>query len=222
MIAQVLLAFQGRDPMARSPRSKPVQARSREMKERLLTAAAQVLAERGYAGMSTNRVADRAGVSVGSLYRYFADRDDLMEELRLQVSERTMRDLTTAMTEAIALDVEDGVRHVVASLVRSLGEHGAVVHALMDEVPLGSHQNALPQLEAQLGQFARLFVARHAPHLSPHDVDARVYLALGVTLNACLRIALERPDHLGEGELVDLVSHLLVSGLTVPGRAVEE
>ena len=205
--------------MSRSPRNRPVQARSREMKQRILDAAAQVLAERGYAGMSTNRVAEQAGVSVGSLYRYFSDRTDLMEHLRAEVSEATMRDLTAAMAEAISLDTRQGVRHVVESLVRSLEEHGAVVRALMDEVPLGSHQNALPQLESQLGHFARIFVAQHAPHLSPRDVEARVYLALGVTLNACLRIALERPAHLDQDDLVDLVADLLATGLTLPSGA---
>ena len=202
--------------MATPQRSRPVQARSREMKERILVAAAQVLAERGFAAMSTNRVAAQAGVSVGSLYRYFADRNDLMEHLRVRVSEATLATLTTAMVDAMALETAAGVRHVVAALVGSLEEHGTVVRALLDEVPLGSHQNALPQLEAQLAQFARLFVARHAPGLPAHDVEARVYLALGVTLNACLRIALERPAHLDADELVDLLTGLLVTGLTMP------
>jgi len=198
------------------PRTRPVQARSRDMKDRILTATAQVLAERGYAGLSTNRVAAQAGVSVGSLYRYFEDRTDLMEHLRRRVTETVVRDLTEAMVAAVRREPFDGVRHVVSTLVDALVEHGPVVKALLDEVPLGSHANALPAVEGQLGQFARMFVAQHAPQLPADEVDARVYLALGVTLNACLRIALERPDHLDLDRLVDLVTGLLVAGLTLP------
>lgn len=198
------------------PRSRPVQARSREMRERLLTATAQVLAERGYAGLSTNRVAAQAGVSVGSLYRYFEDRTDLMEHLRRRVTENVVGELSEAMVAAVRLDAFAGVRHVVATLVDALVEHGPVVKALLDEVPLGSHANALPAVEAQLGQFARMFVARHAPQLAADEVDVRVYLALGMTLSACLRIALERPDGLDQDRLVDLVTGLLVAGLTLP------
>ncbi|MDQ4055688.1 MAG: TetR/AcrR family transcriptional regulator [Actinomycetota bacterium] len=201
------------------PRTRPVQARSREMRDRILTATAQVLAERGYAGLSTNKVAAQAGVSVGSLYRYFENRTDLMEHLRRRVTETVVRDLTEAMVAAVRLEALAGVRHVVSTLVDALVEHGPVVKALLDEVPLGSHANALPAVETQLGQFARMFVAQHAPKLPADEVDARVYLALGVTLNACLRIALERPDHLDLDRLIDLVTGLLVAGLTLPAPA---
>jgi AcrR family transcriptional regulator len=198
------------------PRTRPVQARSREMCDRILTATAQVLAERGYAGLSTNRVAAQAGVSVGSLYRYFDDRTDLMEHLRLRVTETVVADLSEAMVAAVRLEAFAGVRHVVATLVDALVEHGPVVKALLDEVPLGSHANALPAVEAQLGQFARMFVAQHSPQLPADEVDVRVYLALGMTLSACLRIALERPDGLDQARLIDLVTGLLVAGLTLP------
>ncbi len=124
------------------PRTKPVQARSKEMRDRILTATAQVLAERGYAGLSTNRVAAQAGVSVGSLYRYFEDRADLMEHLRRRVTETVVADLTEAMVDAVRMEPFAGVRHVVSTLVDALVEHGPVVKALLDEVPLGSHANA--------------------------------------------------------------------------------
>jgi len=198
------------------PRTKPVQARSREMRDRILTATAQVLAERGYAGLSTNRVAAQAEVSVGSLYRYFEDRTDLMEHLRRRVTETVVADLTEAMVAAVRMESFAGVRHVVSTLVASLVEHGPVVKALLDEVPLGSHANALPAVELQLGQFARMFTAQQAPTLAAEEVDARVYLALGVTLNACLRIALERPEGLDPDRLIDLTTGLLVVGLTLP------
>jgi AcrR family transcriptional regulator len=186
------------------------------MRDRILTATAQVLAERGYAGLSTNRVATQAEVSVGSLYRYFEDRTDLMEHLRRRVTETVVADLTEAMVAAVRLEAFAGVRHVVSTLVDALVEHGPVVKALLDEVPLGSHANALPAVEAQLGQFARMFTAQHAPRLAAEEVDARVYLALGVTLNACLRIALERPEGLDPDRLIDLTTGLLVAGLTLP------
>lgn len=199
------------------PRTRPVQARSREMRDRILAATAQVLADSGYSGLSTNKVAAQAGVSIGSLYRYFDDRTDLIEHLRRQVTETVVRDLTEAMVSAVRLEPFAGVRHVVSTLVEALVEHGPVVKALLDEVPLGSHANALPAVEAQLGQFARMFVAQHAPKLSADEVDTRVYLALGVTLNACLRIALERPPELDRDRLIDLTTGLLVAGLTLPG-----
>jgi AcrR family transcriptional regulator len=60
------------------PRKTPVQARSRQPVEMILEATADALAERGYAGTDTNLVAARAGVSLGSIYQYFPNKDALV------------------------------------------------------------------------------------------------------------------------------------------------
>jgi AcrR family transcriptional regulator len=62
-------------------RSEPQQARSRDKLDRILAAAAGLLAELPYQEVSTRLIAERAGVSIGSLYRYFPDRDSIAEAL---------------------------------------------------------------------------------------------------------------------------------------------
>lgn len=77
----MLLAF----PMARraalKPRKRPRQERSRRLESYVLEAAARVLAEEGPAAFNTNRVAARAGVSVGSLYQYYPNKAALLFRL---------------------------------------------------------------------------------------------------------------------------------------------
>ncbi len=197
-------------------RHRPVQERSRAMVERILLAAAQVLAERGYAGLSTNRVAEVAGISVGSLYRYFQDKDDLLERLRERGTAEVMEALTGAMARAATLPTPQAVRLVVAALVEALEEHRALVAALVHEVPLGSHGNVLPDLERQLTHVTRIFVAGRAPALVGAEAEARVHLALGVTLSSCLRIALDPPPGVSRERLVDLTAELLAHGLEIP------
>ncbi|MFC7495061.1 MULTISPECIES: TetR/AcrR family transcriptional regulator [unclassified Nocardioides] len=197
-------------------RRAPVQDRSREMVDRILAAATRVLAARGYAGMSTNRVAAEAGVSVGSLYRYFSDKDEIIGELRVRSTADIMDDLTDAMSRAVALPTRDAVQRVLGTLVAALQRHRALMAALVDEVPLGAQSNVLPEVERQLGQFTRMFVATHAPHLDPTEADARIYLAMGVALSTCLRIALDPPPGIAEDHLVGLTADLLGLGLTLP------
>jgi len=183
------------------------------MIDRILGAAAQVLAERGYAGLSTNQVAARAGVSVGSLYRYFGDKNELIELLRARSSEDVLTQLTGALTAAVAMPAREGVRHVLATLVAALKRHRAVTAAMIDESPLGAHANILPEVERQLAQVTRIFVAVHAPDLPAAEAEARIHLAMGVTLNACLRIALQPSPGITEDRLIDLTADLLVLGL---------
>jgi AcrR family transcriptional regulator len=200
--------------MATPRRTRPVQARSKLMVERILAAATQVLASHGYGQMSTNRVAEAAGVSVGSLYRYFSDKDEIFDVLRLRASDAILQRLTGAIAEAARQPPRAGVRAVVSSLVAALEEHEAVVRALVNEVPMGTQANVLPEIERGLSTFTRIYVAQQVPQMATEEMDARIYLAMGVTLNSCLRIALEKPPELDAGHLVDLVVDMLVLGLS--------
>ena len=200
--------------MAAARRNKPTQERSRAMVERILDAATRVLAGHGYTGMSTNRVADEAGVSIGSLYRYFADKDEIFDELRRRATAGILDELTGAMLAAATLPPLEGVRHVVSTLVGSLSSRGPLVGAMINEVPLGSHSNVLPEVERGLTQFTRLYVVQRAPQLQGAELEARIYLAMGITLSSCLRIALEKPEGLDADHLIDLVAGLLALGLS--------
>ncbi|MFL6062158.1 MAG: TetR/AcrR family transcriptional regulator [Marmoricola sp.] len=184
------------------------------MVEQLLDAATRVLTTSGYAQMSTNRIAEEAEVSVGSLYRYFADKDEIFTELRARATETILADLTEAITEAARSSPLVGVRSVVATLVESLKRNQAVIRALVSEVPMGTQSNVLPEIERGLAQFTRIYAAQQLPDLPRAEMDARIYLAMGVTLNSCLRIALERPADLDEDHLIDLVAGMLALGLT--------
>lgn len=63
------------------PRKLPKQARSGATVEAILEAAAQIFERRGYAAGTTNRIAERAGVSIGSLYQYFPNEDAILVAL---------------------------------------------------------------------------------------------------------------------------------------------
>lgn len=73
------------------PRRQPMQARSRERVERILDAAAKLLAEDGYDAVKTNAIAKRADVSIGSVYQFFPNRfaifNALAERYRAKISE---------------------------------------------------------------------------------------------------------------------------------------
>ncbi|HRI10740.1 MAG TPA: TetR/AcrR family transcriptional regulator, partial [Nannocystaceae bacterium] len=103
--------------VAMEGRRRPIQARSQATVEALLEATAQILAREGPAAASTNAIAARAGVSIGSLYQYFPDRDALIAEL----SRRHVAAMQAAVTAAIS-GVEDqplevAIRQLMGALV---------------------------------------------------------------------------------------------------------
>jgi AcrR family transcriptional regulator len=113
-------------------RRTPSQARARDLVDALVEAAAQLLVERGYEGASTNAIAERAGVSVGSLYQYFSGKSDvfreLMERHRAEVHplvSRALRDLETR-AEAPAPAIES----LFHELMRLHARRPELMHAM--------------------------------------------------------------------------------------------
>lgn len=71
-----------RSPRVRiEPRKNPTQARSVDTVEAILEAAARILEDKGFEGYNTNEVASQAGVSIGSLYQYFPNKDAITRSL---------------------------------------------------------------------------------------------------------------------------------------------
>jgi AcrR family transcriptional regulator len=81
-------------------RNEPVQARSTARLAGLLDAAAAVIDELGYERLTTAMVADRAGASIGTVYRYFPDRIAVLQALAARNLERTLAQVTHEISVA--------------------------------------------------------------------------------------------------------------------------
>ena len=118
-----------------SSRKKPQQARSNDLVAAILEAALQVLAKEGASRFTTTRVAERAGVSVGSIYQYFPNKASIL--FRLQSDE--WRE-TTAMLRDTLQDARrpplQRLRRLVHAFVKSECDEAEVRTALADAAPL--------------------------------------------------------------------------------------
>jgi AcrR family transcriptional regulator len=115
-------------------RRQPKQARSNDLVKAILEAAVQVLAKEGARRFTTTRVAERAGVSVGSVYQYFPNKASIL--FRLQSDEWQQ---TTEMLSGILQDKSkppmDRLRLLVHAFIRSECEEAQVRTALSDAAP---------------------------------------------------------------------------------------
>ena len=99
------------------PRRSPVQGRAVATVDAILKAAAQILARHGAEAATTNAIAARAGVSVGSLYQYFADREALMTELVRRHVAMMHEVLTGALAGLSTRPPDEAVAQLVAAIV---------------------------------------------------------------------------------------------------------
>jgi AcrR family transcriptional regulator len=118
-----------------SSRKQPQQARSNELVAAILDAAVQVLAKEGAQRFTTARVAERAGVSVGSLYQYFPNKAAIL--FRLQSDEwRSTRELLRGILADSTKPPPARLRTLVHAFIRSECEEAAIRGALNDAAPL--------------------------------------------------------------------------------------
>ncbi len=119
-------------------RKQPTQQRSRTTIEDVLTAAAQVFEAHGYAAGTTNRIAERAGVSIGTLYQYFPNK----EALAVALLERHLADGMTQMADWVARCVaeprglHDTLHVFVEGMLDLHADRPRLQHILLEETPL--------------------------------------------------------------------------------------
>jgi AcrR family transcriptional regulator len=118
-----------------SSRKQPKQARSTDLVAAILEAALQVLAKEGAARFTTVRVAEKAGVSVGSLYQYFPNKAAILFRLQSDECRQTTDLLKTILEDAGKAPLER-LRILVHAFIRSECEEAAVRVALDDAAPL--------------------------------------------------------------------------------------
>ena len=113
------------------PRRKPRQRRSQITRNAIFEAAAQILERDGEAGFNTNRVAERAGVSVGTLYQYFANKEAILVAL----AQREMAALhATTASEAASNEACAVERRALRAFINVLNDRPATRRAMVKAV----------------------------------------------------------------------------------------
>jgi AcrR family transcriptional regulator len=193
---------------SKRPRRKAKQDRAQETVRVLLDGAARVLAERGYAGANTNRIAEAAGVSVGTLYEYFAHKDAVYDAL----IEREVG-LLVAAIQSEAIDPQAPIGEVlgrVLGLAMRAMRRGPDFLRSLELVPGAIFRRRLAEARGAVVAFVREILEAHRNELRVVDLD----LAAFVVVSAAEGIGSNASDERFDEELAREVGSLLTLYLT--------
>jgi AcrR family transcriptional regulator len=192
-------------------RKEPRQARSRATVDAIVQAGTRVLGNQGWAGFTTNRVAEVAGVSIGSLYQYFPDKLSLIEAVRSHHFEDVLRVIRRAMDGR--KPVRQFAEVLVDGMIAAHLEHPALHRVMLDEVP-GEAGSRIAH-----DAFRAEYLSRYAAAIAPYRRIAKRQLIAeilssaveGVIHNAARSGQLKAPEL--KRELVNLIcAYLSASG----------
>lgn len=210
-------------PVESKPRAKrraPAQARARQTRELILEAAIQLLEKRGLRAFTTNRLAVAAGFSVGTLYQYFSNKQEILDALGKNEREkrlsRMVRALTTKGLEGeTELTIRDRVRIALRAELHAFDGRQRARKILFD---LAWRGNRHRDMDLPVNTVAAMLVSGDVLDgeqgtllLSPRDAFVLTQAVAGV-----IRAGLEHDENMlveseFEDAMVDLVAGFLCS-----------
>ncbi len=187
-----------RNPLA-TPRKLPKQERSQATVEAILTATARILTEKGYDQFTTNRVAELAGVSIGSLYQYFPNKEALISTLAKdyanemeQIAQHHLGGLEDSSIIAV-------LQQIIKAVLAAHAVNPQLHRVLHEQIPRSEVMRQLD--DAKMETMLRSFLVQRCDQLQPKNLDLTVFM-VGRTIKALLHGAMiDRPELLNSGEL---------------------
>ena len=186
-----------------TPRKRPRQQRSKATVDTILEATARVLKKHGFDGLSTNAVAAQAGVSIGSLYQYFPNKEALVAKL----IDRHMEDMNAAifaeLTRVAVMPIAQAARAVVELTIRAHSVDIDLHRVLTEQVPRIGKLARLRELDEICHRMVAGLLAARKGELAIADPDLAAFILVSTIEAVIHRAALLYPARLRDPRLVD-------------------
>ena len=168
--------------MARTPPTKPrknaLQARSRATVDALVEATARILVRDGFEKTSTNRIAEIAGVSVGSLYQYFPSKEALVAAVIDRHNEEIMGLVRTALTEVADLPVDKAVRKLVTVAIDAHRINPKLHRVLAEQIPRTGQLADVEAFNREIHTLVRAYLESRRKEMRKVDVDVATFICV--------------------------------------------
>jgi AcrR family transcriptional regulator len=202
-----------------APRRPPKQERSQETVSVLIEATERVLTKEGYAAATTNRIAEVAGVSIGTLYHYFPTKEALIEALVHQMWAAELALVEERTVLVLEAPVAVAVRELVRAFVEMVQRKESLVRRWYAEVPhLGQLEFGLELTDRATRLVRAGFEAKRGELRAPvlANLDFAADFVVKMTMAAVRTAARDYPKELASGELEaavgDMITRFLVAG----------
>ena len=199
-----------------NPRKHASQERSRATVDALIAATARILVREGFDRASTNRIADLAGVSIGSLYQYFPSKESLVAAVIDRHNQQLMRVVRSALAEVATLPLEEAVRKLVAIAIKAHRLDPKLHRVLAEQIPRTGRLEHVEVFNRENYALFRAYLESHSDELRTVDTGLAAFVCV-TSIEALTHTAvLHHPEVLsdeGMDSLIDEATRLVVGYL---------
>jgi len=202
-----------------APRKSPTQLRSRATVDAIVDATARVLVRDGYDALSTNRVAQEAGVSVGSLYQYFPGKEALVAAVMEQYASRMQENIAARMANAPpAATAEDMATEMIRAMLAAQQAEPRLHQALVEQVPRIGALRRLHELFTNYERLVEAWLLENVERIEVKDAKMAAFVLVAAVEGLVNRATLDRPDLVASGKLEEHILRLVLA-YVVPSYA---
>lgn len=189
------------------PRKRPAQRRSQATFDALVEACARLLPERGYAGITTNHMAETAGVGVASLYEYFPGKDAVIAQVAERLVERVMARLGEAMPAILqAAQQAQPMRLWMQAIYDTLQAEKELVAVFVYQIPYTNQLPSIRGLRPLLMQFSEAARQHAGQRIRVPPTQASLYLIINLVSSTILQLILDAPEDISAAEILDALA----------------
>lgn len=200
-------------PVPTNPRKIATQRRSQATVEALLDATARILVREGYDRASTNRIAAVAGVSVGSLYQYFPNKESLVAALVARHTREMVDLLRDAMAAVASLDLEAAMRELIAAMVDAHRVDPALHRIFDEQIPRMGRLDEIEAIDREAFALVRAYLDERREEIAVTDLDTATFICVTTVETLTHEAVLRHPDTIDPAALVEEVTRLVVGYL---------
>ena len=196
-----------------NPRKHASQARSRATVDALIEATARILVRESFDGVSTNRIADEAGVSIGSLYQYFPSKEALVAAVIDRHHEELMQVARGTLAQVAALPLEQAVRKLVTVAIAAHRVDPKLHRVLAEQIPRTGRLRNVELFNRENYTLFRTYLEGHRDEIRAVDLELAAFICVTSIEAVTHRAVLHHPEVLSEqrsGALVEEATRLLV------------
>jgi AcrR family transcriptional regulator len=195
------------------PRKQAQQERSKAMVQDLLEATARVLVQVGYDKASTNRIAEAAGVSIGSLYQYFPTKEALVSALIESHIEHETNLMTDSLQKLSSEKPEKILKEFILFVMALWGKNKSLRRVFVEQVPQIGKSDRVRSFEDQIGQqlFMNLFLS--AGKSLPKDFEISAFVMTKSIMGVIRAAVLQNPGYLDQKVLADELTDMILKHL---------
>ncbi|WP_242639104.1 TetR/AcrR family transcriptional regulator [Mycolicibacterium sp. S2-37] len=164
------------------------------MVDRILDAGQEMLIAHGYDGASTNRIAAAAGVSPGSLYQYFPNKEAIAGAVIDRYSDQLAARVAARVSERLDQPAPDYVRESIAALLDALDVHPEFLRAVVEHTPRLGSETKLLAFEQRIGELTVAYLTINRSLVRPGvTFDTAAWLLVRMVEHLCVRYILDQP-----------------------------